>query len=691
MNKVKNSFLITFESFSELIFSSGWMLGALVLLLTFCNPNIAAACFTSLFSLMLFIVILRIDFDDIAHGYYFFNPILVGMSVGAIFEFSPTLIIIICISTIMTFLLTLILARMFGAYGVPVLSLPFAIISTGFYLAAAGYNKLFSLALYDIKVLPGLEAHIPDIAVYFLKALGTIIFMPNVLAGLIIFAIIIYSSRILAIHAIISFIAGVFIHSLLSASWTDAISDPYSFNYILVGLALGGTFILPSLRSSFICILAVGVSVILIDATAGFAETFNIPVFTLPFNFTVILFVSALRIIKYPEYNYDIRTSPELSLSSATAFKQRFKPDEVSILLPLKEQCAVYQGQNGNWTHKDKWKYAYDLVINGKNNSMHSSDGTKVEDYFIFDKEILSPLSGYVVNCSDILPDNPIGKLDHINNWGNYVIIKDLKGNYIEISHLKKGSLKIKLNDYVEVGQTIAHCGNSGYSPFPHIHIQAQKSYLLGDDTVPFNFALYTSNDEIKIQEKPKKDELIEAVEYNTESFNNLYFTIGAVYEYNVFVKGQKKSKVEFKVKRSRDLSGLLFLEDERGSKLYFSIMNGTFYIYDYIGKKSSYLKVLYSAIPRFPLIKKDEFSFKDHLPLHIVSSGLKYAWTSILCWLIPWFKSPCGEWHYDKKNSLTGTIFEGKKQIKTKLIFDNNNGFKLIEAGNIKLISGEE
>jgi urea transporter len=690
MDKIRNSFLIMFESFSELIFSSGWMLGALVIILTLCNPNIAGACFISLFSLMLFIVILGINFDDIAHGYYFFNPILVGMSIGAIFELSPTLIIIICISTIMTFLLTLSLARIFNAYGVPVLSLPFAIVSTGLYLAAAGYNKLFSLALYDNRIFSELEAYIPDIASHFLKALGTIIFMPNVLAGAIIFAIILYTSRILAAHAVISFIAGVFIHSLLSVSWGDALSDPYSFNYILVGLALGGTFILPSLRSSLICMLAVGVTVILIDVTSGFAQTFNIPVFTLPFNCTVILFVSALRIIKYPEYNYDIRVSPEISLSSAIAFKKRFKPGEVSISLPLKGQCTVYQGQDGDWTHKDKWKYAYDLVIN-KNDSMHSGDGTVLEDYHIFDKEIVSPVSGYVVNCSDVLPDNHIGKLDHINNWGNYIIIKDLKGNYIEISHLKQNSLKIKLNDYVEVGQAVAHCGNSGYSPFPHIHIQAQKSYILGDETVPFNFALYINDGEVKMQEKPEKAEHIESVEYDVEFFNNLYFTIGAVYEYDVFENGRRKSKVQFKVERSKDLSGLLFLEDEKGSKLYFSIMNGTFYIYDYVGKTSSCLKVLYSAIPRFPLIKKDEFSFKEYIPLHIVRSGISYACQSILCWLLPWFKSPYGEWHYNKDHSLTGTLFGGRKQIATKLIFDDHNGFKIIESGNIKLIAGEK
>ena len=687
MDKFRKSFLIMFEAFAELIFSSGWMLGALIILLTFCNPNIAAAGFISLFSLMLFIIILGIEFDNISYGYYFFNPILVGMSIGAIFELSPTLVIIICVSTILTFLLTLILVRIFSAYGVPVLSLPFAIVSTGFYLAAAGYNKLFSLALYHNNAFSGLEAYIPDIAVHFLKALGTIIFMPNVLAGAVIFIVIIYTSRILAVHALLSFIAGAFIHSLLAASWTDALSDPYSFNYILVGLALGGTFILPSPRSSFICLLGVGVSVILVDVTSGFAESFNIPVFTLPFNATVILFVSALRIIKYPEYNYDIRTSPELSLSAANAFKQRFKPAEVSIALPLKNACTIYQEQNGDWTHKNKWKYAYDLVITKENGSMHSGTGSRAEDYYVFDEEILSPVTGYVVNCSDILPDNKIGKLDHINNWGNHIIIKDLKDNFIEISHLKQASLKVKLNDYVEAGQVIANCGNSGYSPFPHVHIQAQKSGLLGDETVAFNFALYSSNGTVKIQDKPEKDERIESLEYKGELFDNLSLTIGAIYEHDVFIRNEKKEKIQFKMQRSKDLSGLLFLEDERGSKLYFAIANGTFYFYDYVGANSSYLKILYSAIPRFPLIRNDQFSFKEYVPLHIVSSKTGFAWQSILCWFMPWIKPPCGEWHYDsKEGSLTGVITTGKKRIKTKVVFDSS-GFKVIEAGNIKLV----
>ncbi len=659
----------------------------MIIVLTFCNPNIAGAGFISLFSLLLFIVVLGVDFDDIAHGCYFYNPILVGMSIGAIFELSPTLVIIIYVSTIMTFLLTLCLVKIFNAYGIPILSLPFAIVSTGFYLAASGYNKLFSLALYDNKVFSGAEAFIPDTAACFFKALGTIIFMPNVLAGALIFIIILYTSRILAVHAVLAFIAGVFIHSLLSVSWGEALADPYSFNYILVGLALGGTFILPSLRSSLICLLAVGVTVILIDVTSGFAETFSIPVFTLPFNCTVIVFAAALRIIRYPEYNYDIRVSPEISLSTSIAFRKRFKPGEASISLPLREQCTVYQGQNGDWTHKDKWKYAYDLVIAGKNDSMHSGDGTRLEDYYVFDKEIVSPASAYVVNCADLLPDNPVGEIDHTNNWGNYVIIKDLKGNYIKICHLKQHSLKVKLNDYVEAGQTLALCGNSGYSPFPHLHIQAQKSYLLGDETVPFNFALYMSKGEVKMQEKPEKQERIEPVEYSDELSDNLCFTIGAVYEYDVFEGDVKKSKVQFKVERSKDLSGLLFFEDEKASRLYFSITNGTFCIYDYVGKTSSYLKVLYSAIPRFPLIKEDEFSFKEYLPLHIVCSGAVYAYQSILSWILPWFKSPYGKWHYNKDHSLTGTLFQNGKQIATRLIFDNDNGFKLIEAGKTKLI----
>ena len=42
--------------------------------------------------------------------------------------------------------------------------------------------------------------------------------------------------------------------------------------------------------------------------------------------------------------------------------------------------------------------------------------------------------------------------------------------------------------DQIEWLALIGRCGNSGYSPQPHIHIQAQLTPEIGAATIPFSF-----------------------------------------------------------------------------------------------------------------------------------------------------------------------------------------------------------
>ena len=92
---------------------------------------------------------------------------------------------------------------------------------------------------------------------------------------------------------------------------------------------------------------------------------------------------------------------------------------------------------------------------------------------------------------------------------GNYIIIKNDAGYFVEISHLMQYSINIKVGDYVHQGQIIAKCGNSGYSPEPHIHIQLQKFAILGSETLPFIFSEYIKENNLFYNSLPKKDETI--------------------------------------------------------------------------------------------------------------------------------------------------------------------------------------
>jgi murein DD-endopeptidase MepM/ murein hydrolase activator NlpD len=55
---------------------------------------------------------------------------------------------------------------------------------------------------------------------------------------------------------------------------------------------------------------------------------------------------------------------------------------------------------------------------------------------------------------------------------GNYVLLKHDDGSFAWYFHLKKNGVVVESGDTVHVGQLIAYSGNSGYSAFPHLHVE---------------------------------------------------------------------------------------------------------------------------------------------------------------------------------------------------------------------------
>ena len=675
-----------FSYFSELMFCNGPIPGILFsVLCLFLNPNVAGAGLVSIITLHLFIKLVGINWDKYKAAYIVYNPILAGMSIGVIFKFTPTVIFIICIITIFTFVLTVSLVEFFKYMQIPILSLPFAIVSTVFYLASTSYSRLFSLMYYNNNPLEAYEKYLPDVLTGFFKAFGAIVFMPNIVVGFMIFIIILFRSRILAFHSVIAFFAGVFIHSLMIDSFDQALSNPYSFNYILIGLTLGGIFLLPSIKTTIICLLAVGVSVILVDVSGGFEKFSNIPIFTLPFNFTVILFVYALRAVSYSDINYHIKLIPEESLSFNRIYKERFHPDEVSLGLPLSLPMTVFQGKKGELTHKDKWENAYDFVITDPNGATGAGTLQDVANQYIFGETIISPVSGHVIICCDTFPDNPPGIVDHINNWGNYIIVGTVSGFCIEISHVMAGSLMVKVGDYVELGQALCKCGNSGFSSLPHIHIQAQKTGLLGDETIPFNFALYKIDNKIHFYGSPEKGDVIEPVSYDFDIIKSLNLNLATHHRYAFFKNGKECGEFVFSVNRMQDSSGIMFLQDESGNRLYFNYYNATFTFHELEGKSSSLLRMLFVALPRLPLINMKQFEWDDFLPIALTGTRFERFMSPITSWLFRSNGCAKGTWRYDN-GTITGTIKSGRNVLHTTVEIDQLQGIKNIKIKNLEL-----
>jgi murein DD-endopeptidase MepM/ murein hydrolase activator NlpD len=485
-----------------------------------------------------------------------------------------------------------------------------------FYLASFKYTKLLSNIL---NRHPFFEINFPFLREFFVS-MGTIFFLPYVIAGIVISLIIIFYSRILFFLALIGFYVGVYFHSFFT-NYYDAINSPYNFNFILISMAVGGIFLLPMLKNYIIALIAVMLSVIVVDAMEVFFNFYSLPVYTMPFNFITLLVVLLLYSVGYNYFNYSIKSTPEKSLISFLSNTFRFGGKDIKIHLPFFGKWSVYQAFNGEWTHKGKWKYAYDFIIK-KNGKSYKNEGLFLEDYYAFGEDVISPINGYVVAKRDDLKDNAIGEVDRINNWGNYVIIKSDLGFFVEISHLMQYSIKVNVGDYVKVGDIIGKCGNSGYSPEPHIHIQVQKYGILGSETIPFNFYDYIKNGKLYFYSLPKKDDEIEATILDKSMQLRLNFILDDVYRY----KNEKNEIIEFSVKMNE--KGEFYFFDGK-NRLYFYQQDKLFYFYDYEGGES-YLKEIFKISPKIPLINRNVI-YEDILPIDIRLSKLKLFFAEFL------------------------------------------------------------
>ena len=117
------------------------------------------------------------------------------------------------------------------------------------------------------------------------------------------------------------------------------------------------------------------------------------------------------------------------------------------------------------------------------------------------------------------------------DNWGNSVIIRHDDNLFSSLSHLKQDSVKVAVGDRVKEGAIIGRCGNSGRSPYPHLHFQFQHTPYIGSPTLDYPFSHYVLNQEeqfsLKSFENPAKDELVSNIETNGLLYKAFHFIPG--------------------------------------------------------------------------------------------------------------------------------------------------------------------
>jgi len=595
-----------FRPYVAIFFLDNPYAGLLIALITFLVPSVALLGIVAVLATIAIANFLQIQSTYIKEGFYIYNSLLVGMGIGYFFGLSLLSVVLALFFGIFTFVVTFGLNRIFGAYSLPILSLPFAITSVIFYLASYRYTSLYANTL---KLSPLIDTSItifPPLD-HFFRSFGAVIFLPYVAVGMLLFGVILFFSRILALLAVAGYIAGLAFHTYLLATPGAAFSH-YDFNYILIAMALGGVFLVPHPRSYLIALLAVLLSVLIIDATEVFFHSYNIPLYTIPFNSVVILFLLLLGAIGFRYYNPQPKSTPEKSLEYFLSTIYRFKSDRIQIGLPFLGRWSVYQGFDGRWTHKGELRYAYDFVkkVDGR---LYKESGDHLRDYFSFGEPVVAPIEGDVVEARSDLVDNIIGEVDRLNPWGNYILIRTAAGYYVLIAHLMQGSVLVRPGEYVQRDQIIAKCGNSGYSPLPHIHIQVQPGARGPYKTLPFLFDTYITKEKIVYHDLPAEDEEIENLPVDPMRKMSTDFVLDDRFVYEL----ADGKRVEWVVRMNAKGEFYLF---DGANRLFFYSWAKSFYFYHYEGGESL-LRELFCLAPRVPLVAR-YLPYEDILPLTV-------------------------------------------------------------------------
>ncbi len=128
----------------------------------------------------------------------------------------------------------------------------------------------------------------------------------------------------------------------------------------------------------------------------------------------------------------------------------------------------------------DRWYVAGGGPDRRHNHHMSMSDQYFAYDFLredgeSWDQPILAPCDGMIVHVENRQPDAPPNehRTDRKRPFGNYVSIETPRG-YVILSHLKQGSVSVRVGESIRAGTEIARCGNSGTTRGAHLHLHAQ-------------------------------------------------------------------------------------------------------------------------------------------------------------------------------------------------------------------------
>ena len=584
---------------------------------------------------------LGFDKVQLKKGLFSFNALLTGIGMGTFFDPGFVFFVLLALLALLTLILSVTLGNWLNKYGLPVLSIPFVFAFWFMILPSSQFenlglaqrniywmNEMYSMGGNSLLNLFQSINSIPvnNLIDIYLRSISSIFFQDNLITGFLIVLTLLICSRITFSLSVIGFLSAFYFAQFSGTGSSSINYYNIGANYIMVAIALGGFFVIPSKYSYVWTVLLVPLTTLVLLFFTKLFEFVQLPVFSLPFSFVVILFVYFLqmrtKVSKFfltPVQYY----SPEKNLYAFNNNKERnaqflYFP----LYLPFWGEWSVSQAHHGDHTHKGDWGHAFDFIIQDENKKTFKSTGSLCEDYYCYNKPIIAPGDGFVEEIIDHIDDNEIGKVNTFNNWGNTIIIRHLNGLYTQISHLKKNSFKVVKGEYVKRGDLLALCGNSGRSPEPHLHFQVQISPVLGSKTIDYPFGYYVDLGGgrlvLKQFSKPVKDDLVSGLNDNTSLKNAFEMMPNTSFNFEYFDSNEILKNEHWEAFTDAYNNRYLFCKETESTAYY--INDGLmFYFTAFYGDKKSLLYYFYLSAYKVFLGDLQSLEIHDALPQFVI------------------------------------------------------------------------
>ncbi len=660
-----------------LFFSKNRIFSLLILLVSFITPFPALCGLIAVAIALVAADALGFNREQTGNGLLTYSVVLFGLGLGSNFESSTSFALLLIVGALLTLFLSVVLNASLNKRGLPALSLAF-IISTSLIIIASKtfngigltqrhvywYNQTYAIGgNHLVNFIMAIENwQLPDYVAGFFRSISAILFQVNIASGIILSIGLLIYSRIGFLLMIFGYIVAIaFGHIMGSAQLNDMNYYNMGTNFMLVAMALGGFYIIPSLRSFLWVLILVPIAFLLVTGVGSIMFKLGVPVFSLPFCITVILFLFMLKLrghanklVLTPIQYY----SPEQNLYRYQNGKDRLMSEQYLLTqLPFMGDWMVSQGYDGAVTHKGDWSKAIDFVILDEEMKTYRLPGNLPEHFYCYNKPVLSVADGIVEEIVDNINDNEIGGNNTQQNWGNSIIIKHGEALYSKISHLKKQSFAVVKGAYVKRGDIIAYCGNSGRSPEPHVHFQFQSTPNIGSKTIPYPFSYFIHRDGNDFQlgsfSVPEEGKFLTNLIPNASLQQAFNFQPG----YQMHVAADDFDAERWEVCSSVYNETYLYCK-EKNSFAYF-INNGTvFYFTNYFGSKKSLLYLFYQVSFKVILSSDKVIKVEDHFPLNIFGMNC-----------IKWIQDFVSPFYLFMKMHYTSTVTQDENLLQNSAI----------------------